>query len=126
MAVNSKVYSQQVLAAGQLEKVQGPLSNSTATRINTYGVTFITATTQEDYKFAAAPRKGLRKTIVATVGSTRDLRVLQATTTVTYYGTTHSTVTFSSGVGAKTLSLIGVSTAQWAITAKSTGVTTSA
>lgn len=125
MASFDKRYLQQVLVGGVREPIQGPLVNSTGTKIKNYGVTYIAASTQEDYKIDF-PRKGLRKTIIATVGSTRDLRLLQQTTAITYLGSTHSTVTFSSGTGVKTLNLIGVSTSQWVITSKSTGVTTSA
>lgn len=118
---------------GRMDKVQALTGASTATEVTNYGVTSIASTaggTAGNHGFSmAAPRAGLRKTLVVDVGSTRTVSVgLGPTTSVGHvFGTTNRTATFSTGAGRyRFLDLVGLSTSQWAVVGSSTGVTLSA
>lgn len=126
----TKQYTRHMLDSGYRESVQALTQASTATTILNYGVTTITSAgsgTAGDHGFKLqAPQKGLRKTIVADLNSTRTVSVFNASTACTFFGSTNNAVTFSTGTGLKWVNLVGVSTASWAITGVSTGATLSA
>lgn len=119
-----KEYLRTVDDAGNIEAVQALTAASTATPVKSYGVTQITSTaggTAGTHGYTMqAPRKGLQKTLVVDVGSTREVAVALGGTV---YGTANNTATFSTGAGRwRNLSLVGLSTGSWAVTGASTGV----
>lgn len=126
MAVK-KEYVRTIGRAGWGEFIQALTQATTATRVNNYGVTTITSagsgTTVEHAFLMNAPTKGVRKAILVDPNSTRTVGVYNASTAVTYFGSTANALAFSTGAGTREVNLIGLSTSQWAVVSKSTGVT---
>lgn len=119
-----KEYLRTVDDAGNIEAVQALTAASTAVPVKSYGVTSITSTaggTAGTHGYTMeAPRKGLVKSLVVSVGSTREVAVALGGTV---YGTADTTATFSTGAGnRRNLTLVGLSTGTWAVTAASTGI----
>lgn len=125
----TKQYTRHMLDSGYTESVQALTQASTGTRVKNYGVTTITSagsgTAGIHGFFLNAPKKGLRKSIVVDLNSTRQVAVYNASTAVTFFGSTNNAVTFSTGVGVKWLELVGTSATVWAVASQSTGVTLS-
>lgn len=125
-----KLYNRTVADGGFADEVQALTQASTGTSIARHGVTTITSAgsgTAGDHGFVLkSPEKGLRKTIVADLNSTRTVSVFNQSTAHTFFGSTNNALTFSTGLGLKWVNLVGVSTSQWAVTSVSTGVTLSA
>lgn len=120
-----KTYNQQVDAYGGSDVVQA--LTSTGATVNRHGTTTIAASGSGTQSFAIQePVKGVRKTIIVDPNSTADVRVVNQTTGITFFGSTHNIVTFSTGTGVKVLQLIGLSTTSWGIVSRTTGVTTAA
>lgn len=120
-----KTYNQQVDAYGGADIVQA--LTSTGAVINRHGTTTIAASGAGSQTFVIqSPTAGIRKNIVVDTNSTADVRVINQTTAITFYGSTHNIVTFSTGTGVKALSLVGVSNTSWAIVSRTTGITTAA
>lgn len=119
-----KTYNQQVDAYGGSDVVQA--LSSTGTTVKRHGTTTITASGTGTAQYAIEhPVAGVHKTVVVDLNSTQDVVLVNQTTAITFFGSTHNIVTFSTGTGVKALSLVGVSTSAWAIVARTTGVTTS-
>lgn len=122
-----KLYNRTVADGGFADEVQALTSTSTGTAIARHGVTTIAsanAGTAGDHGFTLkGPEKGLRKTIVVDVNSTRTVTINNDSTADKFFGSTHSSLTFSTGLGKKWVNLVGTSTSGWAITSASTGVT---
>lgn len=119
-----------LFARGLRENVQTLTSASTATRIEPTGVTLINSTGgNKTFKFAQRPTKGDRKILVVDINSTGEVTVGQASTAVTFKGTTNGTILFTtvgSAALAKRVELIGLSSAQWIVHVQSTAITLSA
>lgn len=123
-----KRYISEVDTAGSYSKVQALTEASTATEILNFGVTTINSgTTASANSFAMADPKaaGQHKYLAVTVGTT-DAPVVTVSTGVNFFGSTGSTLTFSTGAGEKWLQLVATDATEWAIVAQSTGVTISA
>ena len=123
----TKQYTRHMLDAGYKEPVQVLTQASTGTTITNYGVTTIASAASgstgiHGFKLQS-PHKGLRKTIVVDLNSTREVRILPQSTAVTFFGANNDTVTFSTGTGLRWLELVGTSDTQWAVTNASTGAT---
>ena len=127
MAIQKR-YLREADTAGSNSKLQALTSTSTATEIINFGVTTINSgSTTGTNSFAMADPKdaGLNKTIAVTVGTT-DAPIVTLSTGVNFFGSTGSTLTFSTGTGEKWLQLVATGATEWAIVAQSTGVTISA
>jgi hypothetical protein len=123
-----KRYLREAQTAGANAKLQSLTSTSTATEIINYGVTTINSgSTVGTNTFAMADPKdgGLEKALAVTVGTT-DAPIVSVSTGVNFFGSTGSTVTFSTGAGEKWMQLVATGATEWAIVAMSTGVTISA
>lgn len=122
MAIN-KVFLRQHFKAATSVPVQALTSASTGTQITNFGVTTITHTSTGDktYKLAR-PLAGVTKNIsVRNGGSTQNVFIRSVSTAVTFFPTTANLMDFA---GANpSVSLVGISTSQWAITARTTGIT---
>ena len=117
----------QVMAGGMAYKVQRLTGGSTATQVLNHGVTYITSTaggTAATHAYGLQnPQAGLRKVILADVNSTREVKVITASTTVLFYGSTNNAIIFSTGaVLPKRIELVGLSGTEWAVIQTSTGV----
>ena len=114
---------------GLSENPQRLVTTSTATVVKGYGYTIIVSTAAKAFKLANPLRAGTEKVIIFDVNA-GPCTVIPLTTSQTFFGTTHATITFSSGSAAgvhpKRARLVGVSKTQWALVDQSTGVTTSA
>lgn len=116
--------------AGSMEPIQ-TITNSTATRIRNYGVTTLASTLGStglglrNWKMDK-PKKGLVKTLVVDPNSSAPMQINNYSTTITFFGTTGNALLFSTGAGVRDVTLIGLSSAQWAMTSRSTGVTITA
>jgi hypothetical protein len=124
----TKEYQRRAFTAGQMGKVQSLTNASTAVRVTNYGVTSISSTAGGTAAVHAyqmdAPTKGLRKTLVVNAGSTRTVSVDNASTAVTFFGSTEDGISFSTGAGKyRSIELVGLSATQWAVVAQTTGVT---
>lgn len=110
--------------------IQTLTAASTATTITNDGITTIASGTaaSKTFKLAKPDRKGQVKRIIANMGTTGDVVVLAGPSTAyTFSGSTLGKVTFSTGAGRyRSIELIGVSTAAWIISGRSTGVTPAA
>ena len=126
----TKRYTRHVMAGGLADVVQTLTSTSTGTAVQSHGVTTIAsanAGTAGNHGFILeAPEKGLRKTIVADLNSTRTVTIYNESTAHTFFGSTSNSVAFTTGTGLKWVNLVGVSTSVWAVTSASTGVTIAA
>jgi len=114
----------EVDTAGSYSKLQTLTSTSTGTEVLSFGVTTINSgSTDSANSFGMADPKsgGLHKYVAVTVGTT-DSVVLTLSTAVNIFGSTNSTVTFSTGTGEKFLSLVATAATEWAIVGQSTGV----
>jgi hypothetical protein len=89
-------------------------------------VTLITNSSVNNTFIMQAPRKGVRKTLIADPNSTGDIVVAQASTSVFWFGSTSNIATFSTGAGVKVMDLVGMSATEWAIVSRTTGVTLAA
>lgn len=124
-----KQYQRVVADAGFNSKVQSLTHSDTATAVNNYGLTTINsgggvgvnAFTMDD-----PVQGGTHKFVAVTLGTTAQVSLASNSTTVTFFGSTNGTVTFSTGTGEKFLSLVSVSASEWAVVGQSTGVTFSA
>jgi hypothetical protein len=125
-----KTYNQQVDAYGGSDVVQTLTQASTATRVNRHGTTVITSAgsgTVGTHGFVMdTPSVGIRKTIIVDPNSTRTVTVFNASTADTFLSSTGNSLVFSTGAGVKAVTLVGISTAQWAIVSQTTGVTPTA
>jgi hypothetical protein len=122
MAIEKK-YIRQYFKAAPVVPVQALTGSSTATQITNFGLTTITHTSTADKSFKLArPIAGAQKTIaVRNGGSTQNIFVRSASTAVTFFPTTSNLLDFA---GANPfITLVGISTSQWAIAARSTGIT---
>lgn len=123
-----KRYLSEVDTAGSYSKMQTLTSTSTATPLNSYGVTLITAATtagSNAFTLGAPKTAGVHKYVAVTLGTTDSVAV-SLSTAVAFWGSTNSTVTFSTGAGEKHLALVAASATSWAVLSQSTGVTFSA
>ena len=123
-----KRYLRETDTAGSNSNLQALTSTSTGTEIFNYGVTTINSgstTGTNAYAMADPKSAGLNKSFAVTVGTT-DAPIVSVSTGINFFGSTGSTLTFSTGTGEKWLQLVATSTAEWAIVAQSTGVTISA
>jgi hypothetical protein len=126
-----KSYQREMHDAGRLDKIQALTQASTGTRVKNFGVTSITSAgsgTAATHGFIMdnPTGGGLRKTLVVDPNSTREVAVYNASTAVTFFGSTGNALVFSTGAGTKQVELVSLSATQWAFTARSTGVTVSA
>ena len=113
---------------GATSYVQNLTQASTGTRVKRHGTTVITSaasgSTGTHGFIMDKPTAGVQKSIVVDANSTRVVQVFNASTGVTFLSSTGNSIAFSTGTGVKFVSLLGLSTSQWAITSQSTGVTT--
>jgi hypothetical protein len=121
-----------VHTAGLGEVVQNLTQATTATKINGYGTTIIISSgpTDKTWVLRAPLAKGVQKTLICDNNSTGDMFVITHSTAVTFLGTTHATLKFSTGAAAgvhpKRARLVASSGTQWALLDLSTGVSTQA
>lgn len=125
-----KLHNRTVADGGFADEVQALTQASTGTAIARHGVTTITSAgsgTAGNHGFILkSPEKGLRKTIVADLNSTRTVTIYNQSTAHTFFGSTANSLAFSTGTGLKWVNLVGTSTSVWAVTSASTGVTIAA
>lgn len=89
-----------------------------ATRAKPYGTTLIASTGTGATHFVALgePIPGVRKTVIARMGSTAEVAVVCHSTACLFDGTTFNRLTFSTGADGRTaVDLLGLSTSRWAI-----------
>ncbi len=122
-----KQYLTEVQTGGRRENLQA-LVDSTATAIKNYGVTTISNSSDVDqtYLVGLAPQTGLRKTILGQMDSTGVLIVGQASSAITFYGSTNNLITLTTGAGVKAIDLFGLSATSWGIISPTSGLTFSA
>lgn len=126
-----KTYNQQVDAYGGSDVVQALTEASTGTAVNRHGVTTITSAgsgTAADHGFSLqSPVQGIRKTLFVDPNSTRTVTVNLNSSSVSFLGesTGADSLVFSTGSGTRSVDLVGLSTSQWAIVGRTTGVTVS-
>lgn len=123
-----KRQQREVDVAGSYSKLQSLTSTSTGTEVINFGVTTIdSGSTVGTNAYAMADPKsgGQHKYFAVTVGTT-EAPVVTVSTGVNFFGSTGSTLTFSTGTGEKWLQLVATGATEWAIVAQSTGVTISA
>jgi hypothetical protein len=124
-----KQYVRTVADAGSNSKLQQLASADTATAVLNYGVTTINSDSTSgtnSFTMDDPIHGGTHKYIAVTLGTTDSVVLASASTTVTFFGSTNATVTFSTGAGEKHLGLVSVSATEWAVVSQSTGVTFSA
>lgn len=123
----TKTYTREVFDAGSAQVVQALSTSDTGTTVNPYGVTTFTNGSDDKTYSMGAPIVGLEKVLVADISSTGVTTVITDSTTTTIFGTTNTAIAFSTGAGRyRNVSLVGLSTSQWAVVSSSTGVTLSA
>ena len=114
-----------------VDEVQSLTGASTGTQVTNYGVTYIISTGSggagTKVFTMAAPTKGLRKSLVVRVASTKSVSVRTPTSDAVFFaGTTKNTIQWATGstYASPTVSLIGLSTVLWAIEAPLLGQST--
>jgi hypothetical protein len=126
----TKNYTRHMLDAGYKETIQALTQASTGTLVTNHGVTTITSAgsgTAGVHRFLLQePQKGLRKTVIADLNSTREVAIHNNSTASVFFGSTFNAATFSTGTGIKWIDFVGISNTQWALAGRSTGVTLSA
>ena len=122
-----KQYMTEVQSGGRRENLQS-LIDSTATALKNYGVTSVTNSSDVDqtYLVGSAPQTGLRLTILGNMDSTGILIIGQASSAITFYGSTNNLITLTTGAGVKVMDLVGLSATSWGIISETTGITLSA
>lgn len=110
--------------AGRMDHVQQLTDASTGTAVKNYGITSIVNASTDDktYSFGSAPRLGMRKTLIIDALSTGSVIIGQASTAITFHGSTYGTMTFSTGATAKACEMVGMSATSWAVTSQTTGL----
>jgi hypothetical protein len=121
-------------AIGSVGGLQVPVQSvsSTATVVNGVGASLITVSTDDrTYLLGRPARAGVVKYVVLdTPAASTDNAVLRLESTAdTFWGTTFQTLTVSTASDGPnvlaSVTLVGASTTQWALVAKSTGLTLS-
>jgi len=122
-----KQYLTEVQTGGRRENLQS-LTDSTGTAVKSYGVTTLTNSSDVDqtYLVGSAPQTGLRKTILGLMESTGVLIIGQASSSITFFGSTNNLITLTTGAGVKSIDLVGLSATSWGVISETTGLTFSA
>ena len=115
----------------RVEAVQSLTSTATNSGVLTAGgYTFINTTattTAKTWKLPVPGRKGIVKNVVVYNQTSKAAKVITATTPAVFFGTTYATINFATGTNKlRSVTIVGQSSATWAVVGKTTGVTISA
>lgn len=121
--VNASTNNHTSTGAYYVENIQSLTGASTGTTVTNFGVTHITSTgaggAGAKVFTLAAPVKGVRKTLLVEVTSTKAVSVRTPTSVATFLGSTKNSFSFATGSTytspPRSVELVGMSATQWAI-----------